>query len=193
MNVRRLLAALCCAGASPLAAAADWRMDAAASKLEFVASFERAPAPGVFREFQAQVRLDPADLAASRIEVDIAVTSADMGHADVNRAIRGPEWFDFARFPQAAFRSAELRPVPMTAADGGASRYLARGTLDLKGVQQAVEVPFTWRETADAATMEGELTLQRGSFGIGLGEWAATRVIGPEVRVKFKLRLNKAS
>ena len=42
----------------PLAAcAAEWRADAAASRLEFVATFERAPAPGRFKAFDARVRL----------------------------------------------------------------------------------------------------------------------------------------
>jgi len=40
--------------------------------------------------------------------------------------------------------------------------------------------------------MEGELTLKRGDFGIGLGEWKATDTIGADVKVKFKLKLKKA-
>jgi len=40
--------------------------------------------------------------------------------------------------------------------------------------------------------MEGELTVKRGAFGIGTGEWAATNVIGADVRVKFKVKLHKA-
>jgi polyisoprenoid-binding protein YceI len=37
--------------------------------------------------------------------------------------------------------------------------------------------------------MEGEFALRRSAFGIGSGEWAATNVIGAEVRVKFRVRL----
>lgn len=190
MRKRIVMAALCCAGFAQAGAAADWRTDAAASRLEFVATFERAPVPGVFREFDARIRFDPADLAGSRIEVGIAVTSADMGNSDVNQAIRGPEWFDFARFPRASFRAAELRAAP---AGAGGPSYIARGTLELKGVQRVVEVPFTWQEGGEAATMDGELTLQRGTFGIGQGEWARTDAIGADVRVKFRLHLRKAS
>jgi multidrug resistance efflux pump len=35
-------------------------LDAAASKLEFATTFEKAPAPGVFRKFDARVSFDPA-------------------------------------------------------------------------------------------------------------------------------------
>jgi polyisoprenoid-binding protein YceI len=63
--------------------------------------------------------------------------------------------------------------------------------LSLKGVQQPVEVPFTWTETGEAARMEGEFNVKRGAFGIGTGEWATTSVIGADVKVKFSVRLRK--
>jgi polyisoprenoid-binding protein YceI len=102
----------------------------------------------------------------------------------VNKAISGPEWFDYARFPQADFRATDIRRTD-------ANRYVARGTLNLKGVQQPVEVPFTWTETGDVARLDGEFTVKRGAFGIGTGEWAATNVIGADVRLKFNVQLRK--
>lgn len=178
------VAALLLAGAAPPAAAADWSMDASGSRLEFVASLENAAAQGVFREFDARMRFDPGGLAGSRIDVAVNVASADMSSAQVNQAVRGAEWFDFARFPQAEFHATEIRR-----ADAGG--YVARGMLSLKGVRQPVEVPFVWTESGAAAVAEGELTLKRGAFGIGTGEWAATDVVGADVKVKFRVRLRK--
>jgi polyisoprenoid-binding protein YceI len=40
--------------------------------------------------------------------------------------------------------------------------------------------------------MDGELTVQRKDFNIGTGEWIATNVIGPDVKIKFRVRLRKA-
>ena len=182
------LALLLAATATP-ASAADWRMDAAGSRIEFTALFEKTAAPGVFREFDTRLRFDPEKPADSRLEVSIKVASADMMSTDINNAIRAAEWFDFARFPQAEFRATDIRRTE-------ANRYVARGTLALKGVQQPVEVPFVWTAVPAPAgakgmfaSMEGELSLRRGVFGIGSGEWAATNVIGAEVRVKFRVRL----
>ena len=59
-------------------------------------------------------------------------------------------------------------------------------------MQQAVEVPFSWNGAADGASMQGEFVVKRLPFGIGTGEWAATNVIGPDVTVKFRIRLRKA-
>ena len=183
--VRLGLCALIYAGALHAALAADWKMDPAGSKLEFVATFEKTAAPGVFKEFDARLRFDPDKPAGSSLEVTIKVTSADMNIADVNKEIRGKDWFDYSGFPQAEFRSIDLRRTE-------GNRYVARGTLSLKGVKQPVEVPFTWTGAADGATMEGELTLKRGAFGIGAGEWAASEVIGADVKVKFRVKLRKA-
>jgi polyisoprenoid-binding protein YceI len=164
--------------------AADWKMEPGASKLEFVATFEKAPAPGVFKEFDARLSFDPEKPAGGKLDVTVKVTSADMGIADVNKEIRNKDWFDYAGFPQAEFHSTDLRRE--------GKGYVAHGTLVLKGMKQQVQVPFTWAPTHDGATMEGELTLRRGDFGIGLGEWKATDTIGADVKVKFRVKLKKA-
>jgi polyisoprenoid-binding protein YceI len=166
------------------ALAADWKLDPAGSKLEFIASFEKAPAPGVFKEFDVRLRFDPAKPAGGTLDVLVKITSADMGVADVNKEIRGKDWFDYAGFPQAEFHSKDLRQA-------GGNRYAARGILSLKGAKQPVEVPFAWTASGDGATMEGEFAVKRGDFGIGLGEWKATDTIGAEVKVRFRVLLRR--
>ena len=179
-----LFAATLLAAAALPAQAAEWTMDAGASRLEFAVTFEKSVAPGVFREFDTRVRFDADKTAESRIDVGIATSSADMNIAAANKAISGPEWFDFARFPRSEFHATDIRRTD-------AGRYLARGVLSLKGVQQPVEVPFTWTESDGTARMDGELVVQRSAFGIGTGEWAATKVIGADVKIRFRVRLRK--
>lgn len=181
-----LIALLLAGTALQPAHAADWKMDAPASRLEFAATFETTPAPGVFKQFDVQLNLDPEKAAGGRLDVTIKTASADMASADINQAIAGPEWFDFAKFPQAEFHATDIRRTQ-------ANNYVARGTLALKGVQQPVEVPFSWSDFADGATMDGKFTVKRGPFGIGTGEWVATKVIGPDVTVTFHVRLRKVS
>jgi polyisoprenoid-binding protein YceI len=182
------LSMLVASAALQLARAADWKMDPAGSRLEFAATFEKTPAPGVFKEFDVRLSFDPEKPAGRRLDVTIRVASADMASADINKAIAGVEWFDFVRHQQAEFHATDIRRLQTNPQSG---RYVARGTLALKGVEQAVEVPFTWNAAAEGATMEGEFTVKRGPFGIGTGEWAATDVIGPDVTVKFRVRLRE--
>lgn len=172
------------AGCALPVAAADWRSNAATSRLEFAASFEGAAAPGVFRSFSVRMTFDADRPADSVLDVVINVSSADMNSAEVNKAIASAEWFDFTRFPQAAFRATDLRRVQ-------AGRYVARGTLRLKGRELPVELPFTWSEAGGRAKLGGEIVLKRAAFGIGTGEWAATSVIGADVKVRFDVTLHK--
>jgi polyisoprenoid-binding protein YceI len=181
--MKKIVSALCGLVLAGPVLAADWKMDPSGSKLEFIATFEKTPASGVFKEFDARLRFDPAKPAGGSLDVTVKVTSADMGIADVNKEIRNKDWFDYSGFPQAEFHSTDLRR------DG--KRYVARGTLTLKGVKQPVDVPFDWAPSGDGAVMEGELTLKRGAFGIGLGEWKATDTIGADVKVRFKVKLKK--
>ncbi|MDM0023327.1 YceI family protein [Variovorax saccharolyticus] len=164
--------------------ATDWSMDPSGSRLEFIARFETVPAPGVFKDFDVRARFDPQSPADGRLDVLIRVAGADMASADINKAIAGAEWFDVARYPQAEFHATEIARA--------AQRFVARGTLTLKGVQQPVEVPFEWTPAGEGATMVGEFVVKRAPFRIGTGEWAATDVIGPDVVIKFRVRLRKA-
>ena len=87
--MRKILSPLCLCGlllAVP-ALAADWKMDPAGSKLEFIATFEKTAAPGVFKEFDARLRFDPEEAAAGSLDVTVKVTSADMNVADVNKLL----------------------------------------------------------------------------------------------------------
>jgi len=126
--------------------------------------------------------------AGGRLDVTIRIASADMASADINKAIAGPEWFDVARHPLAEFHATEIRRAPAGSPPG---RFVARGTLALKGVTQPLEVPLAWTAAAGGATLDGEFSVKRSLFGIGTGEWAATSVIGADVSVKFHVQLRE--
>lgn len=165
--------------------AGGWKMDPTSSRLEFMVTYEKESVSAVFRQFHTSIQFDPKRPAAGELRVTVEVTSADFDSAEVNQAIREPEWFDLARFPQAEFHSKEIRST-------GPGHYVARGTLSLKGIRKEIAVPFSWRSSGDTATMEGELTLDRAGFGIGTGEWASGDVIGLDVRAKFSVRFRTA-
>jgi polyisoprenoid-binding protein YceI len=90
--------------------AADWKMDPAGSRLEFTATFEKTPAPGVFKEFDTRLRFDPDKPAGGSLDVTIKVTSADMAIPDVNKEIRNKDWFDCAAWKATAMRRAARCP-----------------------------------------------------------------------------------
>jgi polyisoprenoid-binding protein YceI len=170
--------------------AADWKMDPSASKLEFVTTFEKTENPGVFKEFDTELHIDAQKPGGSRLDVTINITSVEMSSSQINSAIAGPEWFNFALHPRAEFHSTNIARSP-----DSPQSYIAHGILTLKGVQQPVDVPFTWKPAVGGAILEGGFTVKRGAFGIGSGEWALTEgkgAIGADVTVRFHVLLRKA-
>jgi polyisoprenoid-binding protein YceI len=166
-----------------VAASTDWQAVPSASRLEFVAMYERTPVPGAFRSFDVRARFDPAAPESGALDVKIDVASATLQSADIDAAIAGRDWFDTARFPRAEFRATSIRRV-------AADRFVASGTLTLKGVAQPLDVTFAWTTVADGATMAGELVVERARFRIGEGEWAGSATIGPRVTVRFRVVLH---
>ncbi len=166
------------------ATANEWHMSTDRSRLDFVITYAGQETVGVFRRFTTNLQFDPVDLADSRLVVTVAVLSADMNSADINEAIAGPEWFDFTHFADAQFISDSIAVT-----DDMSTRFVATGRLLLKGVERVIEVPFAWSQEEGSAQLRGELTLQRGDFDIGSGEWAASDIIGQAVRVQFDIAL----
>ena len=185
MNKIWIAVVLSIGGVSASVHAANWTMNPATSELGFTATVENSQASGVFRKFNASVEFDPDRPAESRIDVTVAVSSADMISDDVNKAIRGPDWFDAERFPVAEFHSTDVRAA-------GSNGYVVVGTLKIKDIAKPIEVPLSWKREGDAAIVNGEFTIDRAAFKIGLGEWTSTKVVEAAVKVKFTVRLRKS-
>lgn len=63
----------------------------------------------------------------------------------------------------------------------GGDRYEAQGTLRIKDRAVPTILPFTFRETAGRAVVEGTLTLDRTAFDLGLasdaaGDWVSKAI-----------------
>lgn len=181
-DIRLLVAAGVALTLSATAPAADWRAVAGESTLGFVASYAGADLPGRFDRFAVDLNFDPRLPDGGRLVVTVDIASVDMGDGDMNDAVAGEAWFDMAGFATATFTSDDI-------SSSGVGEYVAAGTLELKGVQRDVAVPFTWQDDAERGYMRGELTVQRLDFGIGTGTWTATDDVAADVRVSFAVAL----
>ena len=152
------------------------------SEFLFEASWEGTPLPGQFKEFAVSVDIDASDVTSSALTVSVDLAGADMDDPDINEAIAGPEWFAIADYPHATYKSTAI-------SSDGPGTYVAEGELELKGIRQAVVVPFSWSESDDRAEMTGELTIDRTRFEVGSGEWADDESIAIDVRLFFRIKL----
>jgi polyisoprenoid-binding protein YceI len=137
--------------------------------------------------FDAEIAFDPADLAHSSVKVTIDMASCLTGDTQKDAYLPQEGWFDVGAFPKAVFEAKSFRHE-------GGDKYVAMGTLTLRGVTKPVELPFTLAIDGDKAHVVGETTLQRLAFGIGGGsQLSSGDVAGLDVRVKIDLHARKAA
>jgi polyisoprenoid-binding protein YceI len=140
---------------------------AAKSTVSVVFKQMNVPVDARFNHFVANVRFDPANVAASSAELDVEVQSFDLGSADYNQEVVGAEWFDTAHFANGA--------------------YSVEGRLTIKGKTVDVVVPVQYHKDGPNQVFDGTLPIKRLAFSIGTGEWKDTSVVADDVQIKFHL------
>lgn len=72
---------------------------------------------GRFNKFDATLDFDADNIAASRLEAVINMASVDVNNENFAETLRGPQWFDVERFPQAIFRTVRVENIAGNRAD----------------------------------------------------------------------------
>lgn len=136
-------------------AAGTFRLDPAASTLAWTGHAEAGSwAPqGTIRLREGSVTAEGAAVRAARVVVDMATIAHEQ--AQLAEHLRGPDFFDVAKFPTAVFE--------LTAFGNGQ----ASGTLTLKGVRQPVAFPVAvTAEPGGGLRLRGTATIDRTRFGV---------------------------
>jgi polyisoprenoid-binding protein YceI len=181
MTFTRHLLALGLVLAAPLAAhAADYTVQPA-STLGFTGTFQGATFDGTFSKFNATISYDPANLAASKFDVEVDLASARTGDNDRDGALPGPDFFDTSKFPKAHFVTTGIAKT--------ANGVVANGNLTLHGVTKPVALKVTFTPGAGAATLDVSTVLNRLDFSVGGGEYKDTSTIANPVKVNAHLLL----
>ncbi len=184
-RTRRLipLAALAAAGlaAAPAIAAPRYPVVPAQSSLSFVGTQQGEKFTGTIRDFDAQIEYAADDLATSKLDVTIRMKSMDTKSPDRDQALATADWFDFAKFPTATFRTVAIRATP--------SGPVGDADLTIKGRTKRIAFPFTWKASPTGATLDARVTLDRLDFGLGTGDWADESMVGRKVEVVVHLLL----
>ncbi|WP_214197602.1 YceI family protein [Novosphingobium profundi] len=164
--------------------APGWNVDKAHSKVAFTAAMNGQPLNGTFRRFDARIAFDPNNLAGSSVTAVIDTASAATGDATRDQSLPTPDWFNTRAFPQATFRSSAFKAL-------GNGRYVADGTLTIRGVSRRASLPFKLVITGKLAHMDGNLTIDRRWFGIGQGQFAGTEAVAGAVKVSVALNATR--
>lgn len=180
----RLFPTLLLLAAVSTADAADYTAKPGSS-LGFTATYQGEAFEGQFGKFTPAIRFDPAKLAESRFDVRIDLASASTDNEERDGMLVGEEFFDSGTVPEARYVASAFRAL-------GGGRYVADGTLTLRGVSQAVPLEFTWTAGAQPQLV-GKAKLSRLAFKVGTGDWSDTALLPDEVTVTTRLLLAPAN
>lgn len=151
--------------ASP-ALAEDWVIDMEASQVGFRTEAFGGTTEGEFERYQATIRLDPADLSAAMIDAEVFTVSGATGNGQIDQSMLADDGLAPEAHPIARFVSNDIR-----SSDNG---YDAHGTLSIRGVDQAVILPFSLEISEGRAVAEAEMEIARLDFGVGSASWGDT-------------------
>lgn len=173
-------------------AQAAWSFDPSHSAVNFSVTHFFTPVTGNFGEFEATLVFDPAKPEASSVEAKIKVASINTGNERRDKHLASPDFFDTEKFPEITFKSTSVKKV-------GENKLVARGPLTIKGVPKDVdlhidllgvkELPAELQQQMGGlkgvASFKATTKINRNDFGVGVGDFAATVVVGDEVTIEL--------
>ncbi len=120
---------------------------------------------GAFNEFDGSAVLDGARPAASSARLTVKAASIDTRNAQRDEHLRSNDFLAMDEFPQITFVSTSARQVDATT-------FELTGDLTIKGITNAVTIPFEFEGAATdpfgnlRAGFEGSVTINRKDYGI---------------------------
>ena len=168
-----------------------WQIDTAHSAINFTINHFFTPVDGTFEDYDATVMFNPDDLENSMIDVTIPVTSINTRNDRRDGHLQSEDFFNAEKWPNITFTSNTIE-------SRGDNQFVAIGEMTIRDVTREFELPFTLQGMMDhpmqdnttVAGIVANAELMRTDYGVGVGDWAATAVVGDEVNITLNLELN---
>jgi polyisoprenoid-binding protein YceI len=170
-----------------------WNVDPAHSSVEFsIKHMMIATVRGRFKDFEGTIEA-AEDINDSKVVGVVRTASIDTNEPTRDEHLRGPDFFDCERFPEARFASRRIVPV-------GGSKFRIIGDLTLKEVTREVELDAAiegfekdpWGNDRVGIKVRG--TIDRTEFGLNWQRALETGgfLLGEQVRIMIDISAVKA-
>lgn len=167
-----------------------WEVDRAHSAINFTINHFFTPVDGSFDDYDAEILFDPNDLEGSSINVTIPIESINTRNDRRDNHLMSDDFFNVEQWPNMTF-------VSNTIEQTGDNQFVAIGELTIRDVTRDFELPFELLGVMDHPMQDGKKVagivasaeLMRTDFGVGVGDWAATAVVGDQVDIQLNLEL----
>ena len=135
-----------------------WVLDPAHTQIEFkVKHMMISTVTGSFSEYDGNVETEGEDFMKAKVDFSVVVASLTTGNAERDAHLKGPDFFDVAKFPISTFVITKVAP-----ADSG--RVNVSGNLTIKG--ETRNITFPAKIELDENTLKG-----KANFDIDRTQW----------------------
>lgn len=187
------LSSLACFATVAFSAAQAWALsydiDADHSSVGFkIRHLAISSVTGKFLGFKGTFEYDPKDVAASKVEATVDVSSIDTAQKKRDDHLRSGDFFDIAHFPQMKFVSKKITDVT-------AEGFKVVGDLSIRDVTKEVVLDVTTGGTAvdpwgnERAAFTAETQVNRREYGLNYNKVLETGglVVGDEVTILLEV------
>ncbi len=126
---------------------------------------------GRFDTFSGTFSYDEKDPGASKVAVTIDTASVNSNHAERDKHLRGADFLDVAKYPQATFKSIAYKPT-------GSGKATLTGELTLHGVTKPISLDVT-EIGSGADPWGGHRRGFEGTTRLTLKDWGIKKDLGP--------------
>lgn len=158
--------------AQATAAAVTYKVDSAASKIEWLAKKVTGQHNGTIAVKGGELKAEGAKLTAGAFSINVKslkvldITDAEM-NADLTGHLNSPDFFNTAEHPEAKFEIVSAEAIEGAAA--GTPNYTVKGNLTMKGITKAITFPATITMDATQLNANAEFDIDRTEWDIKYG------------------------
>ncbi len=134
---------------------------------------------GIFKDFKGNISFDENDLANSKFDVNMDISSISTGNGMQNKKAQTEEWFDAGKYPQIQYVSTKIEKV-----DKG---YAVYGNLSMKGISKPYKVNLTVKKDGSNLKFIGTFNVNRMDFKVGKKSDAVPDVM----KIDFSIPVSK--
>ena len=135
----------------------DWKISD-----DYSIKFTSSDPSGIFRGLKGSVNFDEANLATSKFDVSIDVSTINTGNGMKNTHAKSDKWFDAEKYPTITFVSKEISKTT--------NGYQAKGDLQIHGVTKEIVMPFTFVKTDKGGIFTSSFDINRMDYNINTAE-----------------------
>jgi polyisoprenoid-binding protein YceI len=173
------------------AVAPTWNIDNNHTSISFEVTHFFTPVAGSFKDFDGTLNFDPENLAGSSAYFTVQIASVETDNDKRNGHLQSEDFFNAKKYPEMKFIS--------TSFTKNDDNYILNGNLTIRDITKEISIPVKVLGIGDhpmkkgklITAMRAEFSLNRNDYGVGSGSWAATAVVGDEVKINVLLEANR--